>query len=97
MPQVDEYPTYKVGDLVRLYGGKSARFYWDWSDYDDMEESYGVVMGRTESWVEAYNEAKNSGDEGTRYWDNVNYAPYKVLTIERTVEWVGPEHMELIG
>ena len=97
MPQVDEFPQYDVGDLVKIYSNQ--RIYWEWYDYDEAEEEYGIVLGRTHSWYEAYKQARDSCDEdgGTRYWDNVNYAPYKVMTLSGNVEWVSPEHMQLIS
>ena len=97
MPSVDDdYPEYSVGDLVKLYSNQ--RFYWEWHDYDELEETIGIVLGRTDSWYEAYKESKKDNDKGgTRYWDNVNYAPYKVMTIEGNVEWVSPQHMQLIS
>ena len=97
MPRVDEFPSYSVGDLVKLYSGHT--YYWEWYGHDeDPAETYGIVIGRSESWYQSYKESRKSDDgEGTRYWDNVNYTPYKVMTIEGRIEWVSPEHMKFIS
>jgi len=104
--EIKEYPEYGVGDLVKIYDGHQ-RYYWRWhgEDEDLEEETYGIVIGRTLSWYEAYKETTiadaNVYSEATKigsmYWDNVNYAPYKVMTLNGNVEWVSPEHMTLIS
>jgi len=83
---------YKVGDLVKV---KEATYH-----YMDISETFpggmGLVVGRTDSWYEAYEQTKQQPDlSKTHYWDNVNYSPYRVLMCgSHEMEWISPEHME---
>lgn len=87
--------TYEVGDLVRI----QDKYAKDYSHFLDKTQEYGIVVGRTIPWHEAYEMAQDDDDSPTRYWDNVNYAPYHVMVLgeKRKLEWVSPEYMELIG
>ena len=98
MGKAKEYPPYKVGDLVRV----SFTGYWaQWMDDDGDEDGvgYGLIVGRTHSWYEAYEQARDDPDnDGTRYWDNVNYSPYRVMMCDSgNYEWVSPENLELVS
>ena len=100
MAKAKEYPTYKVGDLVKLNFTGPAYYSNEWLHAETSEEwdGYGIVIGRSNSWYEAYEEARGNDATGTRYWDSVNYCPYKVLMCSTgQVEWVGPESLELIS
>jgi len=86
--------AYKVGDLVRI---KEATYY-----YLDVSETfpggYGLVVGKTDSWYEAWERqtTEEAVSTQTHYWDNVNYSPYRVLMCgSHELEWISPEHMEL--
>tara|TARA_R110000824_G_scaffold294258_3_gene482609 strand:+ start:1212 stop:1502 length:291 start_codon:yes stop_codon:yes gene_type:complete len=87
---------YNVGDLVRLKD--DTLLYWDTSSAKGCPE-YGLVVGRTIPWDKAYNLTKTDDDSGTRYWNNVNYAPYHVMVVgeKKKLEWISPEYMELIS
>jgi len=85
--------SYKVGDLVKI---KPTTYY-----YLDVSETFpggmGLVVGKTDSWYEAFEQSRQDADETqTHYWDSVNYAPYRVLMCgSNEMEWISPEHMEL--
>lgn len=92
-----EYRTYyKAGDLVKVSFSENP-----WYKVEEEEqEGIGLVICRTNSWYEAYKDFIRSSDpdKQIRYWDNVNYAPYKVLMCKtHEFEWVSPEHMKLIS
>lgn len=83
-------PTYKVGDLVKIYDTR----------YDAAAKyvEYGLVVGCTIPWDEAYELTKTDDDSGTRYWNNANYSPYHVMMLGTRIgwnrlEWVSPEYM----
>ena len=89
----EERVVYEVGDLVRIQD-KYAK------DYSHTQE-YGIVVGRTIPWHEAYELADTvyDDDSGPRYWNDVNYAPYHVMVLgeKRKLEWVSHDYMELIS
>ena len=86
-------PTYSVGDLVKIRA--SNYYYWDGPRESVVSGSYGLVVGKTNSWYEAYEEARTDDRGGTRYWDNVNYSPYRVwICGTNDFEWISPEYME---
>tara|TARA_Y100000310_G_scaffold143912_1_gene143250 strand:+ start:635 stop:940 length:306 start_codon:yes stop_codon:yes gene_type:complete len=94
---------YEIGDLVKIedrynlddshpYAGEYP------STYTPKKKlpAYGLVVGKTVAWHEAYEDDDHAG---TRYWDNVSYSPYHVmlLGVTQVMEWVSPEFMELIS
>jgi hypothetical protein len=99
--------VYEVGDLVKIqdkYALDRSHPYaneYNLPSHQTNPVTYGLVVGRTIPWHEAYNVAGTvyEDDSPTRYWDNVNYAPYHVMVLgeKRKLEWVSPEYMELIG
>jgi hypothetical protein len=89
---------YNVGDLVKVRQAYDYNHVFDIGKRDTY--TYGIVIGKTKRWWEAYELAQEKFTDGkTRYWDNVNYAPYHVLLVgqSRDREWVSPEYMELIS
>ena len=89
--------VYDVGDLVRI-NDETIHYAIGAPEYSE----YGLVVGRTIPWDEAYKLTKTDDDSGTRYWNNVNYSPYHVMMIGvkagcSRLEWVSPEYMELIS
>jgi hypothetical protein len=85
-------PTYSIGDLVRVL--PTTYYYLD--SADTFPGGIGLIIGKTDSWYEAFEESKQEADDTvTHYWDNVNYSPYKVLMCgSHDKEWVSPEHLE---
>ncbi len=93
-----EYPLYNKGDLVKVsFNGYG--YYWMHADEAPDNDEYGLIVGRTRSWYEAYDQTRNDPDiEGTRYWDNANYSPYRVMMCNTgQFEWVSPENLELVS
>jgi hypothetical protein len=97
MSKAKEYRVYKKGDLVKVrFDGPTM--YWLDSDTPD-DSGYGLIVGRTHSWYEAYRQTRDDpSDDGTRFWDNVNYSPYRVMMCDTGMfEWVSPENLELVS
>ena len=96
MKEKEHRVEYSIGDLVRLKD--DSLLYWDSSSAKGCPE-YGLVVGRTIPWQEAYKLTLTDDDSGTRYWNNVNYAPYRVMVVgeKNKLEWVSAEYMELIS
>jgi hypothetical protein len=98
MAKAKEYPAYNKGDLVKVsfhgYG-----YYWMHDDESPADDAYGLIVGRTQSWYEAYEQTRDDpNNDGTRYWDNVNYSPYRVMMCDTgQFEWVSPENLELVS
>ena len=101
MPKSKEHKMdYSVGDLVKVQV-HPYELVFDTEKKD--KYIYGLVVGKTSSWWQAYEQEQAKfneyADGKTRYWDNVNYAPYHVMLVgkERSMEWVSPEYMEFIS
>ena len=91
--KANEHRVYKVGDLVRV---KETTYYY-LDSVDVFPSGIGLVVGKTDSWYEAFETTRDDADDTkTHYWDNVNYSPYRVLMCgSNQMEWISPEHMEL--
>ena len=96
---------YEVGDLVKIqdkYNLDGSHPYANEYSSQPLHFSapvYGLVVGKTITWHEAYERTRTEDDSGTRYWDNANFSPYHVMLLgpKQKMEWVSPEYMELIG
>ena len=97
--KVKEHPLYNKGDLVKV-SFDSISMYWLDTDNED-GTGYGIIVGRTSSWYEAYESKTRTNDpfnDGTRFWNNVNYCTYRVMMVGTgDFEWVGPDNLELVS
>ena len=94
---------FKVGDLVRLrertWAGEYILSGNDFDNKDDRDRM-ALVISESRSWLTALEDTNggvyNVWDIGTRYWDDVNFCPYRVQTLSGKVLWASVNDMELV-
>ena len=91
---------YKVGDLVKLKERRVEYTYPDAFDAPDSRDNIALVIEESRSWLTALEDVNgdiyNIWDIGTRYWDDINFCPYKVQTLSGKVLWASVNDMKLI-
>lgn len=95
---------YRIGDLVRLRDRTWVGQYFALGpvpDPDDNAERLALVIEESTSWITALEDTNgtvyNVWDIGTRYWDDVNFCPYRVQTLSGKVLWASVNDMELVS
>lgn len=88
---------YKVGDLVKL---KERNLEDTELVTEDTQDNVALVIEESRSWLTALEDVNgniyNIWDIGTRYWDDVNFCPYKIQTLSGKVLWASVNDMKLI-
>lgn len=88
---------YKVGDLVRL---RERNLEDTELDTEDTQDNVALVIEESRSWLTALEDVNgniyNIWDIGTRYWDDVNFCPYKIQTLSGKILWASVNDIRLI-
>lgn len=95
---------YRVGDLVRLRDRTWVGEYFTLGpvpEPGDERERLALVLEESTSWITALEDTNggvyNVWDIGTRYWDDVNFCPYRVQTLSGKILWASVGDMELVS
>ena len=91
---------FKVGDLVKLKERHIDYVYPGSFEAEDTQDNIALVIEESRSWITALEDENGSvyniWDIGTRYWDDVNFCPYRVQTLSGKVMWASVNDMKLI-
>ena len=92
---------FKVGDLVKLKERRTDYAYPNGFDTPDTQDNIALVIEESRSWLTALEDEDggvyNIWDIGTRYWDDVNFCPYRVQTLSGKILWASVNDMKLIS
>ena len=91
------------GKQVKLEDVKERRTdyaYPNGFDTPDTQDNIALVIEESRSWLTALEDEDggvyNIWAIGTRYWDDVNFCPYRVQTLSGKVLWASVNDMELV-
>ena len=89
---------FKVGDLVRVKKQDLPHRMGAPLTIEDSQYNVALIVEKATSWLTPLRKGESIDvwDIGTRYWDDVNYAPFKIQTLSGDVFWASAYDLEMI-
>jgi len=91
---------FKVGDLVKLKERRTDYAYPNGFNAPDNKDNLALIIEESQSWIKVLEDEDggvyNIWDIGTRYWDDVNFCPYRVQTLSGKILWASVNDMMLV-